>query len=529
MRLYAAVLATLPLSAQAKSVTISNVWPRHNVTGDVIDAHDGSYSQWTPGGPWYYYAMGYGTCKQGQAHCHGCGYGYSWIGVWQSPDMSNNTWKLLREARDDTWPKQDGVGAYFRVHVVYNALTKLYVMWVNLSNCSPGCYVVGTSSTPEGPFTYRGAVNARYPGAGDFDILVDDDGAGYLMYTSTTQGHKMSIERLRDDYLSSVYSAAPPTPPPPPTPEPSFAGFKPVGNGACRDGAGKEPPFFTNEGGAADELFPAVTEADCASACSGDSACTAFSWCTGDGAGSSCSGACHLYVTAKTPAPADPAGVTWGYKDLQGGNPRDVTKVTSESWWRCYAAGNTPHYPMDTVLSKNVHNPMSQPLTGDVAGPEPGANSSGYFGIEFVEAPAVFKREGIYYALFGNCCCFCQAGSGIGVYTASHPIGPWTYHNNVGCTGGEPTPGCGCGMNHGSCPKLEGTAVTKAQQNFVIQVRSPGGGVEYVWTGDMWQSARDGIKAHDRQFWAPLQFSNGSIPLPMQVQWIDSFELNVDA
>ena len=51
-------------------------------------AHDGTYNQWTPGGPWYYYAMGYGTCKQGQDKCHApCGYGYSWIGVWKSDTM----------------------------------------------------------------------------------------------------------------------------------------------------------------------------------------------------------------------------------------------------------------------------------------------------------------------------------------------------------------------------------------------------------------------------------------------------------
>ena len=78
---------------------------RLNTTGDIMDAHDGSYNQWTPGGPWYYYAMGYGTCKQGQDMCHGCGYGYSWIGVWKSALMANGTWELVREARDDSWPK----------------------------------------------------------------------------------------------------------------------------------------------------------------------------------------------------------------------------------------------------------------------------------------------------------------------------------------------------------------------------------------------------------------------------------------
>merc|ERR1711918_129906 len=76
--------------------------------------------------------------------------------------------------------------------------------------------------------------------------------------------------------------------------------------------------------------------------------------------------------------------------------------------------------------------------------------SSGVFGNEFVEAPAMFKRKGLYYALFDNCCCFCGHGSGIGVYTARSPLGPWTYHNNIGClTNISLTMGCGCGMNHG--------------------------------------------------------------------------------
>ena len=47
------------------------------------------------------------------------------------------------------------------------------------ANPGPGgaCYGVGTSDTPEGPFKYVGSTTARFPSAGDFDILVDDDGA----------------------------------------------------------------------------------------------------------------------------------------------------------------------------------------------------------------------------------------------------------------------------------------------------------------------------------------------------------------
>ena len=34
------------LQVNAKEITWSNVVPRHNVTGDVMDAHDGTYNQW---------------------------------------------------------------------------------------------------------------------------------------------------------------------------------------------------------------------------------------------------------------------------------------------------------------------------------------------------------------------------------------------------------------------------------------------------------------------------------------------------
>ena len=51
-------MAAIFTVAVAKNVTISNVWPRHNVSGAIMDAHDGTYNQWTPGGPWYFYAMG---------------------------------------------------------------------------------------------------------------------------------------------------------------------------------------------------------------------------------------------------------------------------------------------------------------------------------------------------------------------------------------------------------------------------------------------------------------------------------------
>ena len=180
-----------------RSVTISNVHNRYNVSGNIMDAHDGTYNKWSnaPDSPWYYYAMGYGDCHQDQDLCNGqtrCGYGYSWIGVWTSPDLSNNSWTLVREARDDTWP----TCVYFRVHTIYNAHTKQYVMWANLNNngatsgdCLHADYAVGTSNSPAGNFTYVHGIKAgRGSHGGDFDLFVDDDDVAYLIYTDVAGG-----------------------------------------------------------------------------------------------------------------------------------------------------------------------------------------------------------------------------------------------------------------------------------------------------------------------------------------------------
>ncbi len=44
----------------------------------------------------------------------------------------------------------------------------------------------------------------------------------------------------------------------------------------------------------------------------------------------------------------------------------------------------------------------------------------------FVEAPVLLRRNATIYALYGWCCCYCLQGSGILVYQASSPLGPYT-------------------------------------------------------------------------------------------------------
>lgn len=53
-------------------------------------------------------------------------------------------------------------------------------------------------------------------------------------------------------------------------------------------------------------------------------------------------------------------------------------------------------------------------------------NVSGFFPDGLVESPALFKRNGVYYATYGRCCCACRGGGGIVVFTAPRIDGPWT-------------------------------------------------------------------------------------------------------
>jgi len=274
-----------------------------------------------------------------------------------------------------------------------------------------------------------------------------------------------------------------------------------------------------------------VSEDECIAACAGDDACTALSWAP---ATSPAEGACHLYVVSQKGPATGPGTGAWTYH-ASAGNAKDITTVhAGETFWTCLrkdaaAEIDTKSASLNTV---SVYDELGE---SDGA---PAPNSSGFIGTPFVEAPAIFKRKGVYYALFGKCCCFCGHGSGAGVYTSvTSPLGPWTYHDNIGClpTAEGVSSTCGCGMNNVDkqlhCPDLYGQSATKAQQNYVFPVTSSTGEVTWVWTGDMWQSARSGLKSEDRQFWTPLTFvkdPKSGLELPLQINsTLDTFELDI--
>lgn len=127
--------------------------------------------------------------------------------------------------------------------------------------------------------------------------------------------------------------------------------------------------------------------------------------------------------------------------------------------------------------------------------------NSGFFGQSGVEAPAIFKRNGIYYAVFGSYCCYCQDGSGVTIYTSSSPLGPYQTKNYL--------------RNEGH-----------AQQFNVLKYRTSGAeGYGYLWQDDKWQSSPDGAKGHDFTYWTPMSFGqDGNV---QYMNYIANFTINV--
>lgn len=316
------ILGLLSIAARAESngvlVTVQNRYPRTDVEGRILDVHDGCLEFFE--GRFYLYGTRYGeTDGFTTANRYVC---------YSSNDLTN--WTFHGEILQD--PPE---GVYYRPYVKRNPKTGKYVLWYNwYPTLWDGQYGVATSESPEGPYVIHDSnVHVVRKKPGDHGLMVDDDGQGYLIYTSIAEGHAVSVERLTEDFLAS-------------------------------------------------------------------------------------------------------------------------------------------------------------------AGENSGVLATG------CEAASLFKREGVFYALFDSCCCFCPQGSGARVYSATEPLGSYTLRGNIN-------------------RDEHGTPIVAAQQTHVAQLPTASGEV-FIWMGDLWGSRPDGVKGHDLQYWSsPMVFlPDGSIaPLKREDLW----------
>lgn len=173
-----------------QTVTLSNLRPRTDTDGQIIDAHDGCIVQFD--GAFYWYGTAYGNTSGFQPS--------NYYQCYRSTDLV--TWK-----KEGRLLQNPPAGVYYRPRVVYNVKTKKYVLWYNwYARLWEGKFGVAVATTPTGPFKIVNAdvkVAHSEGGVGDFGLFVDDDGTAYLSY-NTINGHRGSVEKLSADYLSST-------------------------------------------------------------------------------------------------------------------------------------------------------------------------------------------------------------------------------------------------------------------------------------------------------------------------------------
>jgi hypothetical protein len=107
-----------------------------------------------------------------------------------------------------------------------------------------------------------------------------------------------------------------------------------------------------------------------------------------------------------------------------------------------------------------------------------------------VEAPSLIQQGDRFIASFGQCCCYCGEGSPVTFYSAPHPLGPY---EAVGVM----------------------TKGIKAQQTNLLTYIDGEGKEGFLFQGDRWQSAPDGIKGHDLTYTGVVNFDKTNKPVPI--------------
>eukprot|EP01084_Bolivina_argentea_P214586 364290_1 len=214
----------------SKLVTLSNTETRKDTNGNIMDAHDGNIIQWNGTGDYFYYSLGYGSCEdiyiinndKENIYCQEfmknssienqiCGFQYNQsINLFVSSDLKS--WKYYGNILPiDTRP----YGIYLSPTVTYNPNTNEYILycgvWSQPTNHSSfnSQYMAATSKSKYGPFKIINTnVNLTNPKPGDAKLFTDDNGKGYLIYTSMLQtnelNHSIVVELLTDNYLYST-------------------------------------------------------------------------------------------------------------------------------------------------------------------------------------------------------------------------------------------------------------------------------------------------------------------------------------
>lgn len=194
-------LATLLLPAvpaQAASVSFTTGAGRTDQNGNTLQLHGLGIVK--VGNTWY----GFGEDKTGASNGNTA---FQNIPCYSSTNLADWTYQgaaLTRQSTGDLGPSR----IVERPKVIYNASTSTYVMYMHIdsTNYAEAKVGVATSSTPCGPYTYRGSFRPMGFQSRDMGLFQEDDGTAYLLAEDRASG--LRIFRLSADYLSVASSVA---------------------------------------------------------------------------------------------------------------------------------------------------------------------------------------------------------------------------------------------------------------------------------------------------------------------------------
>jgi len=469
-------LAVSLMSCEHKTITISNVIPRTDVNGNVVDAHDGRVIKF--GDTFYWYGTSYGNTNGFTTNNSYVSYSSTDLVSWRPEG------KLIPDAPE---------GVYYRPHVIYNAVTKKYVLWYNwypvLWN---GQFGVATSDKPQGPFKIENfdvKVKNSSMGVGDLNLFADDDNTAYLVY-NTIIDHLISVDKLSPDYLSST-----------------------MDNSGLIVNNSEANALFKRDG-----RYYVLTDVCCC-------------FC-GEGSGVGVyiadnplgpykfKGNINRYpgspVFSLTNGRADsydfvPLEVTDKYSDtivIELKTPQTISNIKLSLAWKNYRT-NCSASPYDTISYRDNINPdiMIQ-------------YKKDKEWVSLESDPEITNKFVILDYLFTFPPILAEKMRIIPVKTVYSPI----RISEIDL------------INEGRLISAKeimvykqsnspGDIIVPAQQTYVMELPAVDG-IKYIWMGDMWGSRPDNIKGHDIQFWSkPMEFRpDGTIK---QLQWIDEYSLEL--
>ena len=121
------------------AVRISNVRVRRTTTGELVNAHDGMFTDRLPDGRFWLFGTAYRNCTDFDNCTYPCGWLENRFAAYSSPTLGMDDWRLESDNILPSVANDTSYTSYFEPNVLYSKATKQYVLsWSHLlHNQSP--------------------------------------------------------------------------------------------------------------------------------------------------------------------------------------------------------------------------------------------------------------------------------------------------------------------------------------------------------------------------------------------------------